>query len=337
MQIQSNSSAAYWPPLRYSKVHHEPPPGWIWLPLYSWCHHSHPRKRYAPRHQEPRRWSRNNLGLAAQLEDPGLHLWPLQRPIHVPSWNLSTPHLPRTKVYREVFDRFTCRRSFHHPSSLDLVGPARWLHHPLSSRHLWLGQNLLRLHDASSRHLHFGHSNSPHCRTKPPTLYRCRYHLWPPKWRIWPHSLKFTLPVPAEKGTTRRFSAVPRGYGPSGAHALEGAVRYAYPFDCQHEATTLLPNSDFLSLPDHVSQYGPVRAQTLGLYIPDSIKEWLLSGAPRIYDRKDLELPGNRQIALLHPYALLLQRTHDPTIRDPPYRQASWKWQGTGCRCHGLP
>ena len=83
-------------------------------------------------------------------------------------------------------------------------------------------------------------------------------------------------------------------FGPSGAHALEGAVRYAYPFDYQHEATTLLPNSDFLSLPDHVTQYGPVRAQTLGLYI----KEWLLSGAPRIYDRKDLELPGNRQIAL---------------------------------------
>ena len=75
-------------------------------------------------------------------------------------------------------------------------------------------------------------------------------------------------------------------------------MRYAYPFDYQHEATTLLPNSDFLSLPDHVTQYGPVRAQTLGLYIPDSIRAWLLSGAPRIYDRKDLELPGNRQIAL---------------------------------------
>ena len=111
-------------------------------------------------------------------------------------------------------------------------------------------------------------------------------------------TLKFTLPAPAVEGTTRRFSAVPRGYGPSGAHALEGAVRYAYPFDYQHEATTLLPNSDFLALPDHVTQYGPVRAQTLGLFIPDSIKEWLLSGAPRIYDRKDLELPGNRQIAL---------------------------------------
>ena len=111
-------------------------------------------------------------------------------------------------------------------------------------------------------------------------------------------TLKFTLPAPAADGTTRRFSAVPRGYGPSGAHALEGAVRYAYPFDYQHEATTLLPNSDFLSLPDHVTQYGPVRAQTLGLYIPDSIRAWLLSGAPRIYDRKDLDLPGNRQLAL---------------------------------------
>ena len=76
-------------------------------------------------------------------------------------------------------------------------------------------------------------------------------------------TLKFTLPTPAEEGTTRRFSAVPRGYGPSGAQALEGAVRYARPFDYQHEATTLLPNSDFLSLPDHVTQYGPVRAQKL--------------------------------------------------------------------------
>ena len=51
-------------------------------------------------------------------------------------------------------------------------------------------------------------------------------------------------------------------------------------------------------MPDHVTQYGPVRAQTLGLYIPESIRQWLLSGAPRIYDRKDLDLPGNRQIAL---------------------------------------
>ena len=64
--------------------------------------------------------------------------------------------------------------------------------------------------------------------------------------------LKFTLPALAVAGATRRFSAVPRGYGPSGAQALEWAVRYAYPFKYQHEATTLLPNSAFLSLPDHV-------------------------------------------------------------------------------------
>ena len=89
-------------------------------------------------------------------------------------------------------------------------------------------------------------------------------------------TLKFTLPTPAEAGTTRRFSAVPRGYGPSGAHALEGAVRYAYPFDYQYEATTLLPDSDFLSLPDHVTQYGPVRAQTLGLHMPPHLLHHLL-------------------------------------------------------------
>ena len=87
-------------------------------------------------------------------------------------------------------------------------------------------------------------------------------------------------------------------HGPSGAQVLEGAVRYASPFNYQHEATTLLPNSDFLSLPDHVTQYAPVRAQTLGLYIPESIQQWLLAGAPRIYDRRDLELPANRQIAV---------------------------------------
>ena len=50
-------------------------------------------------------------------------------------------------------------------------------------------------------------------------------------------TLKFTLPTPAEAGTTRRFSAVPRGYGKRRTHALEEAVRYAYPFDYQHEAT----------------------------------------------------------------------------------------------------
>ena len=113
-----------------------------------------------------------------------------------------------------------------------------------------------------------------------------------------PWSLKFSLPAPSLPSATRRFSAVPEGYGPSGAQALEGAVRYASPFNYQHEATTLLPNSDFLSLPDHVKQYGQVRAQTLGLHIPDSIRRWLLSGAPRIYDRRYLTQPGNSQMAL---------------------------------------
>ena len=46
-----------------------------------------------------------------------------------------------------------------------------------------------------------------------------------------PWILKFTLPAPSDAGATRRFSAVPRGYGPSGAQALEGAVRYASPFN----------------------------------------------------------------------------------------------------------
>ena len=65
-------------------------------------------------------------------------------------------------------------------------------------------------------------------------------------------TLKFTLPTPAKKSTTHRFSAVPRGHGLSGAQTLEEAVRYARPFDYQHEATTLLSNSNFLFLPDHV-------------------------------------------------------------------------------------
>ena len=106
-------------------------------------------------------------------------------------------------------------------------------------------------------------------------------------------------------------------------------------FDYQHEATTLLPNSDFLSLPDHVAQYGPVRAQTLGLYIPDSIRAWLLSRAPRIYDRKDLDLPGNCQLALpsiLKRYfcGILLQRLRPsllPLLAQymPALSQDRWK------------
>ena len=74
--------------------------------------------------------------------------------------------------------------------------------------------------------------------------------------------------------------------------------------------------------------YGPVRAQTLGLHISESIKAWLLSGAPRIYDRRDLELPGNRQIAL--PSILLRYFS----IWSPPSRQVG---QGTWCCRHGVP
>ena len=111
-------------------------------------------------------------------------------------------------------------------------------------------------------------------------------------------SLKFSLPAPSGTGTTRRFSSVPRGYGPCGSQALEGAVRFAAPFSYQHAATTLLPDSDILALPDHVSQYGPVRAQSLGLQVPDAIQRWLNSGAPRIYDRVELTQPGNRQMDL---------------------------------------
>ena len=71
--------------------------------------------------------------------------------------------------------------------------------------------------------------------TPSPSLRILRYG--PAKNRVaW--TLKFTLPTPAEESTTRRFSAVPKGYGPSGAQTLEGAVRYARPFDYQHEATT---------------------------------------------------------------------------------------------------
>ena len=109
-------------------------------------------------------------------------------------------------------------------------------------------------------------------------------------------TLKFTLPAPAEEGTTRRFSAVPRGMAQAGHMPLKGRCVMHTP------STTNMKRPHFsltlTSSPCLITQYGPVRTQTLGLFIPDSIKEWLLSGAPRIYDRKDLELPGNRQIAL---------------------------------------
>ena len=84
-------------------------------------------------------------------------------------------------------------------------------------------QELLMLIDSNTREL-------------PSVLSQSTTQLWPnfpsrsSENRVtW--TLKFTLPAPAAEGATRRFSAVPRGYGPSGAHALEEAVRYAYPFD----------------------------------------------------------------------------------------------------------
>ena len=81
---------------------------------------------------------------------------------------------------------------------------------------------------------------------------------------------------------------------------------------------------------------GPIRA--LGLCIPDSIKEWILSGAPRIYDREDLELPGNRQIAL--PSILTRYFSSELTIHQFEallIAKACRRWQGTGCRCHWVP
>ena len=115
----------------------------------------------------------------------------------------------------DIFRLLTSLGSFHHPSPLDLMGPARWLHYPLPSRHLWLGQNLLRLHDARSRHLDFGHSNSPHCRTKSPTLYRCRYHLWPPKRRIWPHSRPVRTASRSKHSGSLPLSTTPRKIEPT--------------------------------------------------------------------------------------------------------------------------
>ena len=67
-------------------------------------------------------------------------------------------------------------------------------------------------------------------------------------------TLKFTLPAPAAEGATRRFSAVPRGYGPSGAHALEG--RYVTPIPStintkpQHFSLTLTSSRCLITLPN---------------------------------------------------------------------------------------
>ena len=101
----------------------------------------------------------------------------------------------------------------------------------------------------------------------------------------------------AEEGTTRRFSAVPReGMAQAEHMPLKGRCVMHTP-----STTNMKPPHFFLTLTfspclimsPNMAPFG----LKLGLYIPDSIKEWLLSGAPRIYDRKDLELPGNRQIA----------------------------------------
>ena len=70
--------------------------------------------------------------------------------------------------------------------------------------------------------------------------------------------------------------------------------RYATPIPStintkpQHFSLTLTSSPCLIMLPN-TARSG---AQTLGLHIPESIRQWLLSGAPRIYDRKDLDLPG---------------------------------------------
>ena len=114
-----------------------------------------------------------------------------------------------------------------------------------------------------------------------------------------------------------RFSAIPRGYCPSGAQALEGAVRYASPFSYQHEATTLFPNSDFLSLPDHVAQSGlklsgctfqspsnngssraPLVSRIVATSSSQAIAKWLFR--PSLHDTFCSELTIHQFTALFH-------------------------------------
>ena len=95
----------------------------------------------------------------------------------------------------------------------------------------------------------------------------------------------------AREGTSRRFSAVPRGYGP-----LRLPTRSHYT-----SSLTLTPSSCLITLPNMT-----VLARTLGLYIPDSIKEELLSGTLASViarPRASRQLPD---CSAVHPYPLLL-------------------------------
>lgn len=86
--------------------------------------------------------------------------------------------------------------------------------------------------------------------------------------------------------------------GPRGEQALEGAVRYVAPFAYAIPASTVILDSPFLALPDPASQHGPARQQKLGFVVHREIANWLANGAPRIYDKADLQKPGFQHIKI---------------------------------------
>ena len=111
-------------------------------------------------------------------------------------------------------------------------------------------------------------------------------------------TLKFPLPLPTERPSNRRFSSLPIKVGPCGEQALEGAVHYAAPFNYSNLASTHLFDIPFLALPDPTAQYGEIRQVKLDYQVHPDIANWLLSGAPRIYDKSDLNRAGFQHIQI---------------------------------------
>ena len=125
-------------------------------------------------------------------------------------------------------------------------------------------------------------------------------------------SLKYTLPAPSGTNTTRRFSAIPRGYRPCGFRLWK--VQFDTSSHSVTTTTTLLPKLDFLALSDHVTQYEPVRAQSLDLQIPEALQNWLYSGLREFMIEIICICQEIAKWLSLYPWTLLLQRNSHTTI-----------------------
>ena len=74
---------------------------------------------------------------------------------------------------------------------------------------------------------------------------------------------------------------------------------------------SILYDVSFLALPNVASQHGPVYTADFAVQIPESVRSWLLSGAPQIYNAQNL------LTARIYTFLLLLSSTLRAKLQPP--------------------